>query len=124
MSENLTFLHHIVQKSYDGKSWTVHEEAVKIDQRGVIVKYYHKDDKKKDKIVIYQKDDKYVIEMTSGDKKDTREVEQGKIEDEVKKIKPLEFAQKYFKKKYLEDANKDNSEKPKTKKASKKTSKK
>jgi len=117
MSENLTFLHHVVQKSYDGKSWTVHEEAVKIDNRGVIVKYYHKDDKKKEKIVIYQKEGKYVIEMTSGDKKDSREVEQEKIEDEVKKIKPLEFAQKYFKKKYLED---EKETKPKSKKASKK----
>ena len=81
MSENVTFLHDVKNKSVvDGKRVT-HEEFVIHGSKGLTIKFFHKDDKGTEKVVIYEKDGKYMLKEGEGESKKEGEKRRKEFEE-------------------------------------------
>lgn len=124
MSEKLTFLHDSKHTSIVNGKKEVHEEFVIHGPKGLTIKYFHKDDETSKKIIVAEKDDKFVIVTMDGDKKEESEIAKSDLSKVLAKHKELKFAVDYVKKmKGGKKASKKGSKKA-TKKTTKKSTKK
>ena len=95
---NLTYLHkHTSTDVKDGKA-TVTEEYVIHGDKGLMFKYYFKDDKTKQKIIGKQESDGgYLLVTTEGDKTDEKKMSKDELLKVIAKNKDLKFAVDYLK---------------------------
>ena len=96
---NLTFLHKVQTTNvHDGKV-VVHEEEVIHGEKGLKIKYYHKEDNKIVKFVAVQKEDGsfIVIETADGAKGEGQSMSKDDVIELLKKNKHLKFALDYVK---------------------------
>ena len=97
MSEKLIFLHDIKQRSIDNDKKSTHEEFVIHGSKGLTIKYFHKDDKTAEKIVINERDGKYMMKSTIGENHEEKELSKEDLVDLLTKNKSLKFALAYVK---------------------------
>lgn len=94
----LTFLHKVNEtKIVDGKKVTHEEQITDGLTKGVMIKFYHKENDHVEKYTIAKKDDKYKFLLTVGDKKDEKLLSKDELLKEISKIKSLKFAVDYLK---------------------------
>lgn len=96
---NLTFLHKVETTNvHDGKV-VVHEEEVVHGEKGLKIKYYHKENNKIDKFVAVQKEDgSFIVIVTAdGQKGEGQPMSKDDVIDLLKKHKHLKFALDYVK---------------------------
>src|SRR5437667_65816 len=95
----LTYLHQVSTTNIEGDNVIVHEESVSKGTNGLAFKYYHKDNKKKEKILARQEQDgTFTLVTIVNDKKDEKkELTKEQLLKEISKIKNLQFAIDYFK---------------------------
>jgi len=84
-------LHDIRNLSIKNGKKVVEEEYFIQGDKGLKIKYYYKDDKKKKRITITGKDGKYIMKSIVDDKVDEKELDENDLKDEMKKSK-LQFA--------------------------------
>ena len=94
----LVFLHEVkTREIHDGNAIT-HEEFVAHGDKGLTFKYFHKDDKKKEKITGKQLDDgTFNLRTTVNDKTDEKTLTKAELIKELGKMKNLDFAINYIK---------------------------
>ena len=119
MTEKLIFLHDLKHRSIENDKKFTHEEFVIHGSKGLTIKYFHKDDKTSEKIVINERDGVYMMKSTVGEKHEEKELSKDELVDLLTKNKSLKFALGYVK-----GLKGSASLKRSTKKASKKASKK
>ena len=69
----LTYLHQVSTTNIEGDNVIVHEESVSKGPNGLAFKYYHKDNKKKEKILARQEQDgTFTLVTIVNDKKDEK----------------------------------------------------
>ncbi len=128
MAENtVKFLHESIQTKVSNGKRSAHEEFLIHGDRGMTIKFFHKDDKKVEKIVIVKKPEGgYLMKVTVDGKQTERTIANKEdLVKELKKNKDLEFAVDYVKNaKDLARAGSKKSSKKGSKKSSKKGSKK
>jgi hypothetical protein len=88
---SINILHDIRNLSIKNGKKVVEEEYVIQGEKGLKIKYYYKDEKKKEKITITGKDGKYIMKTIIDDKVDEKELDEKGLKDEMKKSK-LKFA--------------------------------
>jgi len=133
---NLSYLHKVERTKVENGKVTVSEELVSHGDNGIIVKYFHKENKNSKKILIVASNGEYTIKETDskdGQKGDTKEekVSKDKLLKFIKKEK-LDFALEYIEQHGGKKASRKSSKKPSKKgskqsggkKASRKSSKK
>jgi hypothetical protein len=125
-TSGLQFLHEQVSKSIkDGKK-VIHEEYVLHGSKGLIFKYYHKDDKTTEKVVGGQKPDgMFFLKIKEDDKEQIVKETLSKEEllKEISKMKHLAFATAYIKSQKGGRKGSRKGSKKGSKKSSKKSSK-
>lgn len=120
---NLSYLHKVERTKVENGKVTVSEELVSHGDNGIIVKYFHKENKNSKKILIIASNGEYTIKETDskdGQKGDTKE-------EKVSKDKLLKFIKKEkldFALEYIEQHGGKKASRKSSKKASKKSSKK
>ncbi len=117
----LKYLHESKQSNVVNGKRSAHEEFLIHGDKGMTIKFFHKDDKKVEKIVIVKKPEGGYLMKTMADGKTSEKTIANKedLVKELKKNKDLEFAVEYVK------SSKDLSRsKASSKKGSKKSSKK
>ena len=75
-----------------GQKSNVHEEYFVKGDRGVMIKYYHKDKDGIEKILIVGRDDKFILKTMNGDNTDEKTITKDELVKEVSKNKKLAFA--------------------------------
>lgn len=125
MSKTLSYLHDVKHKTImDGKKVT-HEELVINGPKGLSIKYYHKDENVSLKIVVHEKDGKFMMRTMEGEEKKEKELTKEELVKELSKNKELKFALEYVKsQKGGVKVSKKTSRKSTAKKVSKKSSRK
>ena len=123
MSEKLIFLHDLKHRSIDNDKKMTHEEFVIHGSKGLTIKYFHKDDKTSEKIVISERDGKYMMKSTIGESHEEKELSKDELVELLTKNKSLKFALSYVKG-LKGSASLKRSSKKSSKKVSKKGSKK
>jgi len=119
---NLSYLHKVERTKVEKGKVTVSEESVSHGDNGIIVKYFHKENKNSKKILIIANNGEYTIKETDskdGQKGDTKE-------EKVTKDKLLKFIKKEkldFALEYIEQHGGNKASRKSSKKASKKGSK-
>ena len=88
---SINILHDIRNLSIKNGKKVVEEEYVIQGEKGLKIKYYYKDDKKKEKITITGKDGKYMMKSIVDDKVDEKELDEKGLKAEMKNSK-LKFA--------------------------------
>src|SRR5271154_5585092 len=89
---SVTLLHDVKSTSIvDGKK-IVHEEYVIIGDKGLTIKYYHREGDETDKLVIYRKEGKYFLKTGSKDKQEEKEIDADELIKFIGKDKRLKFA--------------------------------
>jgi hypothetical protein len=88
---SINILHDIRNLSIKNGKKVVEEEYVIQGDKGLKIKYYYKDDKKKEKITITGKDGKYMMKSIVDDKVDEKELDEKGLKAEMKNSK-LKFA--------------------------------
>ena len=88
---SIKILHDIRNLSIKNGKKVVEEEYLIQGDKGLKIKYYYKDEKKKEKITITGKDGKYMMKTIIDDKVDEKELDEKGLKDEMKKSK-LKFA--------------------------------
>lgn len=125
------FLHEVATKEISGDKKIIHEEYIIDGEKGLMIKYYHKEGDAIEKIVIMKKGDQYSVRVTKGDKDKMEESNMSK--DELMKMlgkhKGMKFAADFLKsqkggKKASKKASKKSSKKASKKSSKKKSSKK
>jgi len=89
MSEKLIFLHDLKHRSIDNDKKMTHEEFVIHGSKGLTIKYFHKDDKTSEKIVISERDGKYMMKSTIGESHEEKELSKDELVDLLTKNKSL-----------------------------------
>ncbi len=119
MTDDVKYLHKVVESHVVNGKRVTHEEFLIHGDKGFSMKFYHKDDKSKMKVHVSNKNGKYEMEIAKGDDaKEKKVLTKEELLKELKTLK-LDFAIEYIK------ASKDLAGgKRASKKASKKTSKK
>jgi hypothetical protein len=126
-TNNVKFLHESIKTNVVNGKRSAHEEFLIHGEKGMTIKFFHKDDKKVEKIVITKKPEGGYLMKTIADGKQTEKTIDNKedLVKELKKNKDLEFAIDYVKgAKDLARAGSKKSSKKHSKKSSKKHSKK
>ena len=96
MSE-IQFLYEKTNKSIkDGKK-IIHEESIVSGDKGLIIKYFHKEDENVEKITIRQENGKFKIVRMSDGKSEEEILAKNDLIDRLTKIKYLKFALDYLK---------------------------
>ena len=93
---SINILHDIRNLSIKNVKKVVKEEYVIQGEKGLKIKYYYKDDKKKEKITITGKDGNYLMKSIIDDKVDEKELDEKGLKSELKKDM-FDFAQKQLK---------------------------
>lgn len=95
----ITFLHDSKMTSIENGKKVIHEEYVIHGTKGLLVKFFHKDEKSSVKIIISKKDgsEKYMMKIQEGDKKEEKELTKEEVMKEIAKNKNLKFAADYLK---------------------------
>jgi hypothetical protein len=88
---SIKILHDIRNLSIKNGKKVVEEEYVIQGEKGLKIKYYYKDEKKKEKITITGKDGKYMMKTIIDDKVDEKELDEKGLKAEMKNSK-LKFA--------------------------------
>lgn len=88
---SINILHDIRNLSIKNGKKVVEEEYVIQGDKGLKIKYYYKDEKKKEKITITGKDGKYMMKTIIDDKVDEKELDEKGLKAEMKNSK-LKFA--------------------------------
>ena len=88
---SINILHDIRNLSIKNGKKVVEEEYVIQGDKGLKIKYYYKDEKKKEKITITGKDGKYIMKTIIDDKVDEKELDEKGLKAEMKNSK-LKFA--------------------------------
>jgi hypothetical protein len=88
---SIKILHDIRNLSIKNGKKVVEEEYFIQGEKGLKIKYYYKDDKKKEKITITGKDGKYMMKTIVDDKVDEKELDEKGLKAEMKNSK-LKFA--------------------------------
>ena len=88
---SINILHDIRNLSIKNGKKVVEEEYVIQGEKGLKIKYYYKDEKKKEKITITGKDGKYMMKTIIDDKVDEKELDEKGLKAEMKNSK-LKFA--------------------------------
>ena len=92
----IKYLHNKIHKQIDNGKIVIDEEYVRDgDKKGLSVKYYHKENDKVLKIVVYVKDNEYHIKKTEDNQTDDVVVDKKNLIKELKKL-GLNFALKYI----------------------------
>ena len=92
----ITFLHDVHSSSIkDGKKLT-DEEKIIDGEKGLTIKYFHKDDSSTEKIVIMGKNDSFTMKTIINGDKDEKNLSRSELMKELKS-KKLKFALDYFK---------------------------
>jgi len=92
----ITFLHDVHSSSIkDGKKLT-DEEKIIDGEKGLTIKYFHKDDSSTEKIVIMGKNDSFTMKTIINGDKDEKNLSKSELMKELKS-KKLKFALDYFK---------------------------
>lgn len=134
----VTFLHDSKMTSIENGKKVIHEEYVIHGTKGLLIKFFHKDEKSSIKIIVSKKEgsEKYMMKMQEGDKKEEKELTKEEVMKEISKNKNLKFAVDYLKTQKggnpmevqdllgMQGGAKKKSTKKSSKKASKKTTKK
>ncbi len=126
---SVNFLHSSINKHVEGDKRETNEEFIIHGSKGFTAKYYHKDSKQEIRIVVIQKDNKYIVKTKVGDKVDEKTLDsKADVVKELAKHKEAKFIVDYLSKaKTLSRAgSRKGSKKQKggSKKSSKKSSKK
>jgi hypothetical protein len=116
-----TFIHDIKNRYVSNGKIIVHEEYVVDGSKGLLVKYYHKENDKITKVIIAGKGDEFVMKVTEDGKTEETKISKAELAKEITKNKDLKFAVEYVKSR--KELSRSSSRKS-SKKASKKTSKK
>jgi hypothetical protein len=106
--QDIEFLHDIKNKTVINGKRLIHEEFVIHGNKGLTIKFFHKDDKSMEKIVIFQKNDKYFMKSTIDDKKEEKELSKDELIKELTKNKSLKFALEYVSKQKGGDCSSSN----------------
>ena len=93
---SINILHDIRNLSIKNGKKVVKEEYVIQGEKGLKIKYYYKDDKKKEKITITGKDGNYLMKSIVDDKVSEKELDEKGLKSELKKDM-FDFAQKQLK---------------------------
>lgn len=96
---SIEYLHESSHSSIiDGKMET-HEEKIIEGKKGILIKLFDKKNDKQTKIVLAGKDDKYILKIVDGDKKEEKDLDKNGFLNELKTNKKLAFAADFLKKK-------------------------
>lgn len=88
--------HSTVTKHIANGKVTIHEEQVVDGDRGMLVKYYHKEDGSQEKIIIAGRGGKYIMKTTIGSAEtDQKELSYEEVLKTVSKEKKLKFAKDF-----------------------------
>ncbi len=117
----ITLLHEITSKMIVNGKVVVHEEYIIVGDKGLKIKYYHKEDDKKEKVTIFKNgEDEYKVITVKGDtEKDEQTLTEAKFLELLAKDKKLKFALEYVK-----DIKKATGSKPRSQSRTSKRSKK
>lgn len=87
-------------KSFDGSNGAVHEEIIRLGDKGLFIKVYHKDKNDVYKIMIIGKDGDFTMKTSKGKDSDVKEKKMSKAEviKEIKKNDKLAFASDFAEK--------------------------
>ena|ERR1700744_3692207 len=97
VKSNIVYLHDVKNTSIsDGKKIT-HEEYVIDGDKGLLIKYYHKEGDEAEKIIIARKGSGFVMKTVKGEKKDEKDLNKEELDKELSKNKKLKFAAEYVK---------------------------
>ncbi len=126
---SVNFLHSSINKHVEGDKRETSEEFIIHGSKGFTAKYYHKDSKQEVRIVVIQKDNKYIVKTKIGDKADEKTLDsKAEVIKELGKHKEAKFIVDYLSKakSLSRGGSRKGSKKQKggSKKGSKKTSKK
>lgn len=83
-------------KIVDGKK-IVDEEYLIIGDKGLTIKYYHREGEDTDKLVIFKKDGQYFVKTGSKDKQEEKEISADELIKLIGKDKRLKFAAELLK---------------------------
>jgi hypothetical protein len=81
--------------TYENDKPVTHEEMIIDGPKGLLIKYYHKENDVVNKITIKSKDGKYSVNVISGDKKEDSEIDKKELVKLLKTHKLLTFAKDY-----------------------------
>ena len=113
------FVHEVNEKHVKDGKVMVHEELIVHGEKGVTIKFSHKENDKIMKVVIVKKPEGYLFKTTMDGKSEESTMSKSDLVKELKKHKQLKFALEY-----LEGAKDLARAKSGTKKGTKKSSKK
>jgi len=91
------FLHDQRSKSISNGKKLVTEEYIIHGDKGLLIKYYHKDGDNTEKIIITKKGDNYLLKTDINGTKEEKELSKDAIVKEINKNKNLTFALQYVK---------------------------
>lgn len=91
-----TFLHKVATSKIEKGKKLIHEEELMDGDKGLTIKYFHKEDDNAVKIVIRQTGDEYKIMVTRGDQKEEQTVSKEDVVKYIKKDKNLSWAANYL----------------------------
>ncbi len=96
---SVNFLHSSINKHVEGDKRETNEEFIIHGSKGFSAKYYHKDSKQDIKIVVVQKDAKYIVKVKVGDKVDEKTLAtKAEVIKELGKHKEAKFIVDYLSK--------------------------
>lgn len=101
----LTYLHQSDSKEFKNGSWVTHEEKVTHGSKGLVFKYYYKDDKTMEKVMgKHNPDGTFTFIRITGGAKDNRDlkkeehtISKTELLEKIGKMKHLKFALDYIK---------------------------
>jgi len=94
---SVVFLHDQRSKSISNGKKLVTEEYIIHGDKGLLIKYYHKDGDNTEKIIITKKGDNYLLKTDINGTKEEKELSKDAIVKEINKNKNLTFALQYVK---------------------------
>lgn len=94
---SVVFLHDQRSKSISNGKKLVTEEYIIHGDKGLLIKYYHKDGDNTEKIIITKKGDNYLLKTDVNGTKEEKELSKDAIIKEITKNKNLTFALQYVK---------------------------
>jgi hypothetical protein len=95
--KTLNFKHEIKQTSIKDGDVEIYEEVIMDGSKGLTIKYFHKNKKETNRILIYGSKDEYTMKTQTGDVKDDKKLTKSEMTKEVEKNKKLAFAKDYVK---------------------------
>jgi hypothetical protein len=93
----LKYLHKIKTEDIIDDKIVIHEENVIEGSRNILIKLYHKEGDKIQKIIIVGKDNEFTVKIFDGSKTDEKKMNKKEVKELINSMKELEFAKSYAK---------------------------